>query len=157
MFSDFFRKRLPYRVSAQSWAWVLTQFSCLAFLSFSAPLICLSIPSLMVEMAGILLAISGLFRLSWTSFSVFPEPRPDGRLETSGIYSLIRHPMYAGLLIIGTVLVYDFPGIFRFTALFILAGIFILKIRMEEKWLAERYPEFGKWKTRTFRLIPFIW
>lgn len=157
MLKGFFRKRLPYRVSGKSWLLVAAQLGAIGYLSFSAPLISRSLEFLFAELAGILLMFSGIIRLSWISFSVFPEPRPDGRLETSGIYSVIRHPMYAGLLLISAVLVLDFPSIFRLLAWLLLVAVLLKKISQEEKWLTERYLEFAEWAGKTDRLIPFLW
>jgi protein-S-isoprenylcysteine O-methyltransferase Ste14 len=154
---DFFRKRLPYPVSVRSWIWVSLQFFCIAYLCLSAPLIAEHLSLLLPELTGILLIAAGLLKLNWQSFSVFPEPRPDGRLETKGIYAFIRHPMYAGVLLTGLVLVVEFPSFFRILSLGILSLVIILKIQKEEAWLEEKYPEFKDWKSRTNRLIPFIW
>ena len=154
---NLFRKRLPYRVSAKSWLWVTLQFFCLAYLASSAPLLSETLFGLIPELTGILIAMAGLLKLNWRSFSVFPEPRPDGKLETGGIYAFIRHPMYAGILLLFLVLVIEYPSILRITALLLLGMVFIIKIRLEEAWLASRYPEFADWSKSSDRLIPFIW
>ncbi len=153
----FFRKRLPYPVSGLSWIWVSLQFLCIVYLSLSAPLIADHLSLLLLELAGILLTAAGLLKLNWQSFSVFPEPRPDGRLETKGIYAFIRHPMYAGVLLTGLVLVIEFPSFLRILSLSLLSLVILLKIQKEEGWLEEKYPEFKDWKSRTNRIIPFLW
>lgn len=152
-----FKKRLPYPVSAASWLWVGTQFVCIAYLSLSAPLVAGRLFMLLFELTGILLTAAGLLKLNWISFSVFPEPRPDGRLETTGIYSFIRHPMYAGVLLTALVLVWEFPSFFRIISLLLLSAVLTRKILLEERWLKEKYPDFENWKNQTDRIIPFVW
>jgi len=112
---------------------------------------------LFLELAGIFLAMSGLIKLNWKSFSVFPEPRPDGQLETGGNYAIIRHPMYAGVLLIAGTLVWEYPSDLRVACLLVLITVLILKINMEEAFLEKKYPSFQSWKKSSNRLIPFIW
>jgi protein-S-isoprenylcysteine O-methyltransferase Ste14 len=153
-----FRKRLPYPVSGISWLLVGLQFVALLYLMVSAPLLAAHLTGLFLELAGILIAMSGLMKLNWTSFSVFPEPRPDGKLETGGIYAFIRHPMYAGIFCIAFVLVIEFPSSLRILCLCILAIVFFLKIRKEEIQLKAKYPaDFDAWKKTSDRIIPFVW
>ena len=153
----FFRKRLPYPVSGKSWLLVCLQFISLLYLSISAPMLAAHLSGLFLELAGIFLAMSGLIKLNWKSFSVFPEPRPDGQLETGGIYAIIRHPMYAGVLLIAGTLVWEYPSDLRVACLLVLITVLILKINMEEAFLEKKYPSFQSWKKSSNRLIPFIW
>ena len=133
------------------------QMLALFYLAISAPLLARKLGFLLWELAGILIVISGLIGLNWKSFSVFPEPRPDGKLVTTGIYAFIRHPMYAGILAITSVLVLDFPSWPRAFALLILITVFLIKIQKEERWLAAQYPDSKDWRDKTDRLIPFLW
>jgi protein-S-isoprenylcysteine O-methyltransferase Ste14 len=152
-----FRKRLPYPVSGRSWLLVCLQFVSLLYLAISAPVLAAHLIGLFLELVGILLASSGLMKLNWKSFSVFPEPRPDGQLETGGIYAFIRHPMYAGIFIIAAILVWEYPSALRITCLVLLSTVFILKINIEEAFLEKKFPSFQSWKKTSNRLIPFVW
>jgi protein-S-isoprenylcysteine O-methyltransferase Ste14 len=152
-----FKKRAPYPVSIASAGLVILQMLALFYLAISAPLLARKLGYLLWELAGILIVISGLIGLNWKSFSVFPEPRPDGKLVTTGIYAFIRHPMYAGLLAITSVLVLDYPSWPRALALLILTIVFLIKIQKEERWLAIQYSESKDWRNKTDRLIPFLW
>lgn len=152
-----FRKRLPYPVSGVSWLLVTLQFLSLLYLSLSAPLLSGHLSSLILELAGIMMVMTGLIQLNWRSFSVFPEPRPDGQLETKGIYAIIRHPMYAGILLLSMILVFEFPSALRIFSLMILTSVFLIKIKKEERLLEKKYTAFTDWKKTSNRLIPFIW
>jgi protein-S-isoprenylcysteine O-methyltransferase Ste14 len=155
--NGLFRKRLPYPVSGRSWLLVCLQFVSLLYLAISAPVLAAHLIGLFMELIGIFLASSGLMKLNWKSFSVFPEPRPDGQLETGGIYAFIRHPMYAGIFIIAAILVWEYPSALRITCLLLLSTVFILKINIEEAFLEKMYPSFPSWKKTSNRLIPFVW
>jgi len=136
---------------------VAIQVGCLVFLFTTGPVTAKRIDLQIWELSGLFLAIAGLVGLNWHSFSVFPEPKTKGRLITGGIYAYIRHPMYAGILIICGTLVIQFWSLPRLACWLVLACVFIVKILKEEKLLASRFPEFEEYKNQTNRLIPFLW
>jgi protein-S-isoprenylcysteine O-methyltransferase Ste14 len=91
------------------------------------------------------------------SLTPFPSPLERGRLVERGPYRLVRHPLYAGgiLLLSGISLVYS-PWALLFTA--VLAVVWCLKVRVEERFLTERFPGYAEYAARTrFRLIPFVY
>jgi protein-S-isoprenylcysteine O-methyltransferase Ste14 len=148
---------MKQKISLKSWILVAIQLVCLFFVYFSAPVKAIRIDLQIWELSGLFLAISGLFGLSWHSFSVFPEPKTKGRLIKDGIYSFIRHPMYAGVLVVVGTLVIQFFTVPRLICLLILAAVFIIKIVDEEVFLSKRFPEYADYQQKTNRLIPFIW
>jgi protein-S-isoprenylcysteine O-methyltransferase Ste14 len=149
--------QMKQKIRLKSWILVAIQLGCLFYVYYSAPLKAIRIDLQIWELSGLFLAISGLFGLSWHSFSVFPEPKTKGRLITDGIFSFIRHPMYAGVLVVVGTLVIQFFTVPRLISLLILAAVFILKIVDEEIYLSKRFPEYAGYKEKTNRLIPFIW
>jgi protein-S-isoprenylcysteine O-methyltransferase Ste14 len=151
------KEKIKEHYSIQSWILVGIQLACLAFIFFSAPWRTIRIELQIWQLSGIFLAVSGLVQLNWHSFSVFPEPKRKGRFVKSGIFAFIRHPMYAGVLIVVGSLVLQFWSWERLSAGLILALVFVLKILKEEKLLAEKYPEYIDYQKNTNRLIPFIW
>ncbi len=93
---------------------------------------------------------------TYTSATI--EVSKDQPVISTGVYALIRHPMYAGasLLLIATPFAL---GSFwaLFPAVAVIAGI-ILRLREEEKFLAEHLPGYREYCLKIrFRLIPFIW
>ncbi len=80
------------------------------------------------------------------------------RLVDTGIYSVIRHPMYLGLLL-------SMPGfalIFRSRLVILLAVIsavfVVLRMQQEEHLLRRHFgEEFDSYRRRTWRLIPFLY
>jgi protein-S-isoprenylcysteine O-methyltransferase Ste14 len=118
---------------------------------------------LIVRAAGLLLLIGGGVLGTWgvielgRNISPFPKPKQTGTLVTAGMYSIVRHPIYGGL-IIGTLgwslLVSNLLGIPMSLVLFI---FFDAKSRREEKWLQERYPGYRDYAKRVKKLIPYIY
>lgn len=89
------------------------------------------------------------------SLTIRPTPNRQG-LRTGGIYRFVRHPMYLSLLIIGAAV--GVSGGERAWTVFVgLVLVVALKIALEERHLAEVYPEFESYARRSKRLIPFVW
>jgi protein-S-isoprenylcysteine O-methyltransferase Ste14 len=111
---------------------------------------------------GILLAVAGLTVVLVAALTLgrafTPLPRPRrGVLRQHGIYGVVRHPVYGGVLLLalGWSLA-EAPLALVPTAL--LALLFELKSRREEVWLVERYPDYTAYRERTpHRFIPFAW
>ncbi len=86
-----------------------------------------------------------------------PRPRPGGQLVAGGIYRYLRHPIYAGIC--AGALGWSFLAASPIAAILALAlaGWFDLKARREEQWLAEHYPDYAAFASRTRRFIPGVY
>jgi protein-S-isoprenylcysteine O-methyltransferase Ste14 len=91
-------------------------------------------------------------------FSGLVTVQDNHRLVQAGIYGVIRHPMYLGLLM-------SIPGfalIFRSWSalpLFLVCVAFVfLRMQQEERLLCRHFGEdFDAYRERTYRLIPFLY
>jgi protein-S-isoprenylcysteine O-methyltransferase Ste14 len=86
-----------------------------------------------------------------------PVPRGKSALVTTGIYSVIRHPMYLGVItgLLGFSLYYS---AYYTTLLNIpLIILFLFKIKFEERQLIEKFPDYLTYMKKTKKLIPFIY
>jgi len=106
--------------------------------------------------SGAMLAGAGLLHLG-ANLTPFPRPRDDGRLVQHGVYAIVRHPIYSGIIIgaFGWSLLRSSMVALAFSAVLLI--FFHLKSRREERWLVERYPEYADYQKRVKKLIPFIW
>ena len=111
---------------------------------------------------GAVLCLAGLV-LMFVAFislrrviQVAPEPRAGGHLVTSGIYKYLRHPIYTAILILVAGLFLRKPTAFMGTVSAITIIFFLFKVRVEEKLLLARYPEYGEYKRRAWGIIPGI-
>lgn len=103
---------------------------------------------------GWIVAAVGLGLTVWagvtmgSSLSPFPRPPRDAELVDRGPYRVLRHPIYVGgvLFFAGLSLVFSAHAL-ALTAL--LAFFWVAKARLEERHLAERFPEYGDYKRRT--------
>lgn len=106
--------------------------------------------------AGMILAGLGLLGIR-DSLTAVPRPVDGGRLIEHGVYRVVRHPIYAGIIIaaVGWAVAAASPA-----ALLVAAGMgvfFDLKTRLEEAWLLEAYPAYAGYQRRVRKLIPFLY
>jgi protein-S-isoprenylcysteine O-methyltransferase Ste14 len=114
-----------------------------------------SIAGAVLIAAGGVLAARGLYDLR-DALTALPYPRADADLVQTGVYALVRHPIYGGIVVaaVGWGLLTASPAaLLASVALF---GFFQLKSRREEIWLAGRFAGYAAYRARTRRLIPWI-
>lgn len=112
---------------------------------------------------GAVLAVAGISTAVWASrtlgrsFTPFPRPLQTGELVCRGPYRLVRHPVYcAGLaFFVGYSL---FSSVSALAATAVLACVWALKARVEERFLRERYPGYEDYAARVrYRLLPLVY
>jgi len=143
--------------------WFLSQAILLLLILFSPFRIKLfSLPSirylgLFFFIIGGVLALYAVLSLK-ENLKPSPKPRAGGYLVTSGLYNIVRHPAYSGILLaaLGVSLwMNDLVRIFLTLVLFI---FFDAKSKAEESWLEKTYPDYAEYKERIKRkFIPWIY
>jgi len=91
------------------------------------------------------------------SFTVLPEPRAGAELVTTGPFRIVRNPMYLGVLLLfgGASLNRNWIGL-GLTC--VLAVLWAAKVRVEERHLEARFPEYEAYRRRVrYRLVPFVY
>ncbi len=106
--------------------------------------------------AGAIVAVLGVLGLG-SSLSPFPKPVDGSELVTHGVYGVIRHPIYSGIVLAAIGWSVATASIVAFAAAVLLFLLFDAKSRREEVWLAERHPGYAAYRTRTKRLVPGLY
>jgi len=118
---------------------------------------------LVIGLSGTIITLLGIGFAVWARvhlgkyWSGIPAIRVNHKLIRTGPYSLVRHPIYTGILcgIGGTAIIIGEPvGLIAF---FLILVIFLWKIRIEEKYLQEEFgDDYGRYKKEVPALFPFL-
>ena len=107
-------------------------------------------------LGGVIVAVRG-YRTLGSSHSPWVTPPETGAFVSAGIYSRIRHPIYAGWILgtLGLELVAcSSLGIGVAVALFV---FYDFRTREEERWLVAKYPAYRAYVTTVNRFIPLVY
>ncbi|WP_218082352.1 methyltransferase family protein [Anthocerotibacter panamensis] len=115
-----------------------------------------SVLGLVLLLDGIVVMLLSLVTLG-PNLTPFPRPRPEGQLVTTGIYSLIRHPLYTGVVLASLGLSLFTNSLLRLLLTVALFLVHDLKASREEQWLEERFPEYPNYRQRVKKFFPGVY
>lgn len=107
-------------------------------------------------LAGAVLAVAGAANLG-RNLTPLPSPKDDATLVTTGVYRLVRHPIYSGLSAMAFGWGMWVHGWLTLGYALILFVFFDLKSRREERWLREKFPGYAAYQLRVRKLIPYVY
>jgi len=103
--------------------------------------------------AGIAIMITAAIKLG-RGLTATPEPSKRGQLITTGLYSIVRHPIYTGLLLV----VFGITLRSRNILILLLAIAFSIFLHFKANWEEQRleavYSEYSAYKKTTGKLFP---
>lgn len=139
----------------KAWLLVIIQFMCIVYLLWTTPII-FSLTASVLLLAGFVLIFWAVLAMRKSKLRILPQPAMTAVLITSGPYRFIRHPMYTALITGALGLIIMCPSIWRILTLVILTITLFVKLTLEEKMLAEKFPQYRAYQKKTYRLIPLI-
>jgi protein-S-isoprenylcysteine O-methyltransferase Ste14 len=86
-----------------------------------------------------------------------PYPVDHSQLVQHGVYSIVRHPLYASLLFAGLAWTLYNLSLSHLVALAVAFAFFSYKAGKEEAWLTERHPEYAEYACRVRKFIPWVY
>lgn len=92
-----------------------------------------------------------------TNLTPLPHPKDDGKLVTSGIYGVVRHPIYSGVIFLALAYsCWQWSLAHEIGALLLLL-FFDIKARKEESWLRDKFADYDAYRSQVKKLIPWIY
>ncbi|MBR3429333.1 MAG: isoprenylcysteine carboxylmethyltransferase family protein [Clostridia bacterium] len=86
------------------------------------------------------------------------EVQEDQKVIDSGVYGIVRHPMYMATVILFLAMPLVLGSVISFIVMLSYLPIIVKRIRNEEKVLTEGLQGYKEYKEKVrYRLIPFIW
>lgn len=156
------------KFGARGEGWVVAQFILIPLLlvlmwlvpfgrGWPAPLDWLArIAGLLLLMGAAWLLLAGILHLG-RNLTPNPKPIDAGQLVEHGAYAIVRHPIYAGILLGFLAIALFFNSLVGLIGAVIVFVFFDQKSRREEAWLDEVYAGYADYKRRTRKLIPWIY
>ena len=136
---------------------VVIQFGALGLIALTGPLFPSNPILLVLEIAGVLLGVWAILSMRPGNFNITPDVPRQSRMVTAGPYALIRHPMYAALLLTTLPLALDSLSPVRIGLWVVLLVDLVLKLNYEEGLLQAAHPAYAEYMEKSYRLVPFVY
>jgi protein-S-isoprenylcysteine O-methyltransferase Ste14 len=129
---------------------------CIIFILVTGSLLVQNLTFLLIQVFGVLLV--GWCYLAIKVNNIKPVPGFGNFWATHGPYEIIRHPIYAGILLIMSGFVQWDMTIPRFLSFVVLLGAVLVKMQSDEHLLEEKFKDdYRKYKAKTHRIIPYFY
>jgi protein-S-isoprenylcysteine O-methyltransferase Ste14 len=145
--------------SHRSWLWVAAQAALLAALLLAPSEPRLTLPKSLhlfgtaLCWGGLALVVASALNLG-RSLTPLPTPREEAKLKIDGLFRLVRHPIYSGVMVWAWGVALSSGGAWHGLITVLLCLFFNAKARHEEKLLRQKFPNYDAYAARTPRFIP---
>lgn len=149
------------RDTAVAWLFVMVQLALLVAILLLPPGDAWTSPrwldaaATILEWGGAAVLLVGLVNLG-RSLTPLPSPVANGELRTGGLFRVVRHPIYSGIMALTIGVAIRSGSLSVAVATAALVAWFSLKARWEETRLVARYPGYAAYAERTPRFVP-LW
>ncbi len=146
--------------------WVMVQLvllTAIVLLPFGAREVWAAPLADVARLLGLLIGALGLLIVGvaalylGSNLTIFPRPKADGTLTQGGIYAVVRHPMYCGVILSAVGWSLWQTSLLAILVSLALIFFFDRKAAQEELWLQAQYPNYAEYRRRVKKLIPFIY
>ena len=149
------------KLQTQDFVCVGIQFLLFGLYVLDVDSIAFSLPSkvgligLTIAAVGVIVLVIALLQLN-KNLSPFPTPKNGSNLVQNRIYSLVRHPIYTGILFV----VFGYGlyqgSSYKLLISFLLLLLFFAKSKYEERNLVKKFLEYPSYKKTVGRFLPKI-
>lgn len=113
----------------------------------------LQIVGIVLASVGVMVGILALLQLN-KDLSPFPSPKSGSDLRTTGLYAIVRHPIYTGIILAAVGYGMYRESILKLVLAGALALLFHFKSKYEESLLSKQFKDYQDYQRKTGRLIP---
>jgi protein-S-isoprenylcysteine O-methyltransferase Ste14 len=124
---------------------------------FSTPSPAVSILGAVVGFAGYGIVMVALFQNAFAVPTVRVQSERNQVLIDTGLYGIVRHPFYLGLLVsfVGLAMWLESSSVLTVSIVF---AALTVRIRVEEKTLRQELPGYDEYTQKVrYRLVPYVW
>lgn len=115
-----------------------------------------SVGAAVVFLLGYILYAEVLRENSYLSRTI--EVQEDQKVVDTGLYGIVRHPMYSATLLLFLAMPLVLGSIFSFIIFLAYPFIIIKRLKGEEEFLEKELEGYSEYKQKVkYRLIPFVW
>jgi len=122
-------------------------------------------PSVVVSSLGLVLVVAGwwiialVFREnSFAAPVVKHQAEREHKVVDTGVYSIVRHPMYAGIFIFNVGMALWLESYAAAIATLVPMSLLAVRSVFEERFLRRQLPGYESYTERVrYRMIPFVW
>jgi protein-S-isoprenylcysteine O-methyltransferase Ste14 len=111
--------------------------------------------AIVLQVVGMLVVLWARLTFGMRSFHV-GSTATKGGLVTTGPYRYVRHPIYAGVLVIFAGVLVGHHDVQALIAVGCAAAALVGRIVAEERAVVRTYPEYASYAKRTKRIIPWV-
>ncbi len=108
------------------------------------------------SLIAVSLLILGSLKLG-KNLTPLPHPKNDGELVTSGVYGVVRHPIYSGVIFLAIAYSCWQLSLTHAIGAIMFLVFFDIKARKEESWLSNKFSDYDAYRSQVKKLIPGIY
>jgi protein-S-isoprenylcysteine O-methyltransferase Ste14 len=112
--------------------------------------------TLLFAIPAAILLIGGGLHLG-ENLTPLPHPKEDSQLVTTGVYGLVRHPLYGGVVLLAIAYSFWQWSLVHLAGTVVLLVFFDLKARKEEIWLRDKFDHYGNYQSQVKKLLPWLY
>lgn len=115
----------------------------------------LAFGGIVLAIVGVIVTIIALLQLN-RDLSPFPTPKSGSGLRTVGLYALVRHPIYTGIILMTIGYAVYKESLWKLIIAGLLVLLFHFKSKYEEALLTKKFEDYQRYQRTTGRLWPKI-
>jgi protein-S-isoprenylcysteine O-methyltransferase Ste14 len=114
----------------------------------------------LIKMMGLIISILGLVVIILSilqlnkNLTPFPTPKDNSVLIENGMYKLVRHPIYSGLILLFVGYGVYQNSLYKVIITFLLLLLFHFKTKYEEQQLQNKFSQYNLYKSKTGKFFP---